>query len=388
MTLSVLIVDDNDTAAQNLANRIRDRLPGASVLIESEFAQAVMRLCEQRPHVVVLDLMLDEALPSFEVGGKPVWEEIWERVFVPVIIHTAYADQAETLPLPKGNPYVAVVEKKTGAAREVAETICGFLPSIRATQGVLDELHAVIGDTLKSIAYTDAFLDSSGAPDASLLVRGARRRIAATMDLELMTTGEVLESWEQYIVPPLGDDLLLGDVLRESTTPLDDAAAYRLVVTPSCDLVRRAGKAKVDQILVARCMPITDWFGKISLPKSETKARESLQRKLSEPLECGYLCLPALPDVLPDMAADFRALKLLPYAQVDPAPAGGTDAPDSNATGSYTHVRVASIDSPFREYVAWAYHQVSGRVGLPDRDLHAWAREALTDAEWSGDTTP
>ena len=37
------------------------------------------------------------------------------------------------------------------------------------------------------------------------------------------------------------------------------------------------------------------------------------------------------------------------------------------------YCRVASVDSPFREMITWAYLQVTGRPGLPDRDFDDWA---------------
>ena len=43
--------------------------------------------------------------------------------------------------------------------------------------------------------------------------------------------------------------------------------------------------------------------------------------------------------------------------------------------------RVASIDSPFRELVAWSYLQIACRPGLPDRDFSTWAEEILSTYE-------
>jgi hypothetical protein len=38
-------------------------------------------------------------------------------------------------------------------------------------------------------------------------------------------------------------------------------------------------------------------------------------------------------------------------------------------------MRVASVDSPFREQIAWAFVQIAGRPALPDRDLESWVQE-------------
>ena len=46
-----------------------------------------------------------------------------------------------------------------------------------------------------------------------------------------------------------------------------------------------------------------------------------------------------------------------------------------------TFERVASIDSPFRELVAWAYMQVACRPGLPDRDTETWSEEIVKECQ-------
>ena len=78
-----------------------------------------------------------------------------------------------------------------------------------------------------------------------------------------------------------------------------------------------------------------------------------------------YQCvimLPALAGAIPTMAANLKALELVPIDRIGP--------------GS-TYERVASVDSPFRETVAWAYLQIACRPGLPERDVQAWARQIV-----------
>ena len=61
------------------------------------------------------------------------------------------------------------------------------------------------------------------------------------------------------------------------------------------------------------------------------------------------------------MAAQLRKLELLSI----------TDEGFEGADGA-TYDRVASIDSPFREALSWAYLQIAGRPGLPDRNNKVW----------------
>src|SRR5205809_8124782 len=79
---------------------------------------------------------------------------------------------------------------------------------------------------------------------SELLVRSARRRLAAAMDMKTESTEQVMYSWEQYIYPPLEESLLTGDVLRTKDEVVSAPTAHRLVLTPSCDLQMNNGKCK------------------------------------------------------------------------------------------------------------------------------------------------
>ena len=60
------------------------------------------------------------------------------------------------------------------------------------------------------------------------------------------------------------------------------------------------------------------------------------------------------------MAANFRNLDLVPFE-------------DISEQGKFR--RIASIDSPFRELVSWAYMQSACRPGMPDRNVDEWCDE-------------
>jgi hypothetical protein len=59
------------------------------------------------------------------------------------------------------------------------------------------------------------------------------------------------------------------------------------------------------------------------------------------------------------MVADLKRLELLPVGEIG-----------NSAGEGVKHIRVASIDSPFREYmVTWSFLQISCRPGVPPRDM-------------------
>jgi len=63
------------------------------------------------------------------------------------------------------------------------------------------------------------------------------------------------------------------------------------------------------------------------------------------------------------MAADLRQLELISFDKI---------------SEEAEFVRVASMDSPFRELISWAYMQTGCRPGLPDRNLDDWCDEIVS----------
>jgi CTP synthase len=72
------------------------------------------------------------------------------------------------------------------------------------------------------------------------------------------------------------------------------------------------------------------------------------------------MSLPELPGLIPHLSLDLRDLDLIDLGQIG-----------NRGTAGITYERVATIDSPFREQMAWAFLQIAGRPGLPDRDFSA-----------------
>lgn len=54
----------------------------------------------------------------------------------------------------------------------------------------------------------------------------------------------------------------------------------------------------------------------------------------------------------------------------------------------HTYFRVASIDSPFREQIVWAYMITSCRPGMPNRDMNLWAKYPAIEAGASDISIP
>jgi hypothetical protein len=186
------------------------------------------------------------------------------------------------------------------------------------------------------------------------------------MDNALLSTKDALHPWEQYIHPPLASHLLLGDILRVAASDKKDSSAYRLVLTPTCDLVIYGDppKCKVDAVLVVKAAAPNLFVSKglnLGATPTEKKLKEKvLPGVFNDPHQAGIAILPEYTGVMPLMALDFRDLELVPVGDIGITPDAGK-----------RFVRVASIDSPFREFIAWAFLQINCRPGIPPRNMQS-----------------
>jgi CTP synthase len=185
------------------------------------------------------------------------------------------------------------------------------------------------------------------------------------MDEAALTYGGSVYAWEQFIVPPLGCDLLTGDLIRKQDAGRANVESYRLVLSPSCDMVASRG-ANIDKVLVARCRKYEAFLTKCGL--SPTSKLDTITSKLKVSLTQAHVAslvmLPELRGLIPKMCVCLKELEQIPLGRIVP-----------QQGKKPTYLRVTSIDSPFREQLAWAFMQVAGRPGVPERDVDAWATE-------------
>jgi hypothetical protein len=257
---------------------------------------------------------------------------------------------------------VKFVKKRQGSDTEVAGHLETFMPHVQAIRGVNKEISAVTQGALRDVCLPiwAAQLESPDRED--ILKRATRRRVAATMDMAMVSTGKSMHDWEQYIVPAIGPDLLTGDLLHIVSRDPKDPSSYRLVLSPSCDMVTGEGRRPLTNVLVARCEDVRGFVKAAGLDTAPEKTlRDKLPGFLTRDQCGGYIALPELPGLIPVMAACLKELELLERGIIGNSEGAGI-----------TYVRWASVDSPFRERVAWAYLQISGRPGMPECDTTAF----------------
>ena len=160
-------------------------------------------------------------------------------------------------------------------------------------------------------------------------------------------------------------------VLRVTNSDLEDSSAYRVVLTPTCDLVPRGtpAKAKVEVVLAVKsCSPAAFAIKglQLSAGTAEKKFMEKLAVAFNDPHQAGFAVLPAFPGVMPLLGLDFRDLEVIPFSEI---------ATINEAGKRFMHL--ASVDS-LREYLAWAFLQINCRPGIPPRNMESVAKALYT----------
>jgi len=370
---TVLIIDDDREYHALLTEAIQAAFEGIVCNCESDFQKGVERAAVERPDAVILDLM--KGLQSPILPGAKTWKSIWDGSFCPIVIYSGTDADIEPAIRP-GQRFVERIAKGDGSLPKVVASLQSFAPFTVAVRSLRAEVDAVIHKVLRDTAG-DGHMPLDNADH---LLHAGRRRIAASMDDSTITGDRAMASWEQYLIPAMGESPLTADVIRKRDGQWDDPTAYRLVLTPSCDLV----KGRCEPTLIAACCEGTARLAnKLSLSltakKQDKDAEAVISKALTAGVFAGFVPLPSFPSRLPVMVANMKGLEVIKWESV-------------GAIDSTTHefVRVASIDSPFREQVAWAYLTTAARPGMPDRDLKPWAEEIVKAASppTSTPTTP
>lgn len=369
MSETVLIIEDDQDFAEGLKIDIEDAGLSASVVIESDFVSGLTKLTEVAPDVVVLDIF-EGSVQDDRRGGLPIWEQIWNESFVPLVFASA-GRVDEIIEYAEKHPLVEYVGKtESDAMGKIVDRVGQYLPfgkgikELRAT--LCDDAQSSSQKALTETAQHTLKIGGDPGTELSVLKSSARRRAATMMRLKSEEERNRIFAWEQYLYPPPDVPYFLtGDIVASSAGDRNDPKTFRVVLTPSCDLAQK----KVADVLVGRCVPLSEFHLKNSLSRKKKKVSDRLPPLLTQAQVDGYLVLPSYSTLIPPMAVSLRSLELLTII----------DGIKAESGDGKQYERVASVDSPFREQLSWAYLQVAGRLGMPDRDMNSWVEEILGD---------
>jgi len=364
MKIKVLIIEDDVGIADRLKTAIEGKITAlgheTEIEICTDFDQAGGKLRRLRPHAVTLDLKKD---PLDDHAAKPAWDVIRKEHFCPVLFYSAVPLPADfpqdELPFAK---YLRKSADDDGDEQAAAERLGAFVPHIKGLQELWNDVESRYAESVSIVSKL--IWDSEPEDDkrAQALIRVTRRRLAATLEHPL--GGETsIKAWEQFIYPPIDTSLCTGDILQKlnSGGNPDD---FRVILSPPCDLVVGADRSPVAEVLLGKCVSVrhTEVLRKKGLkvesngqPNAELPAQ--LGRKLCGDNLDGMVVIPKLAGVFPAMVLDLKSLECIQRVKVvvekKPIVLGAE------------YVRVASMDSPFREALSWRFTHSVGRPGYP-----------------------
>jgi CTP synthase len=359
--LRVLFIDDDKRSVDPAMKWVMESGYACKFAEFHEFNAIVE---DYQPHIVILDRL--EGSPPAVDQGTPIFEGIWNLRFCPVVIYSAFPHDEEDPRM--AHPMVRNVQKGMDL-EEFRTAVAELSQHADALETAEQHVRSQFAVALRDVApyAADTFADLKERKEA--IVRYGRRRLAALMD-EITMMGK-LASWEQYIFPPVSRSLMLGDIIRLRDGNHNDATTFRIILTPSCDMVSGEGRQpKVKFVLVAICCTPRQGIQGTSLCRISGNKEKLKDALIPSLLSQGYLQrmvpFPALRDKVPTMMADMKDLELIPIADIDAA-----------EPGTSKYFRVAGLDSPFREEISWAYMQNACRPGMPERELEPWRNEIM-----------
>lgn len=367
--IKILIADDKPAIYEAVKDTAEDRgLDNFTFLYCSNISEATAKFKEVDADILVLDMKNDT---SGEYDGKSILQEILDDRFMPTVIYSAFDKEEATENFPEDLPLLSYIKKGSGKEADLIDELIKYQDFVLGVRTVEDQLAEIKSNFLKEYIKKISKPIESVENKKTIIERGFFRRLAAQIDLNLFDKNSILHPFEMYIIPPFEDeDLFMGDILMKKNVPLVeelDPKHYLLVLTPSCDLAyyeNKDQKRKAVMLTAVRLLkPTEEFFKDLKITTSPLgEFRKAIREKLNSPQFSGKIILPEFPGVIPSMVANLKDLTSVDFSKIDV---------NGNTEGEYK--RVASVDSPFREYLAWGFVQDFGRPAVPVRDTKEWA---------------
>lgn len=363
--MKVLLIDDNEEQVKGIRDFCEEK--GWEAIIK-DFDDSYKEIMSFDPDIIILDWCKTIGDDS----GDSVLNSIWKNGFRPVVIFSGnigtftldskFINSGMVVEYEKGDeePVIQFLEKK--------ELFISMLSEYR------DRLSNALIDGVEAISKI-----SSGETELSkdLIQYLLSKRTVGHFDC---TANEDLPPWAMYIVPPISDTLCVCDIIRKIGEDTDwnkegSAEEYRMILTPSCDLVNTNGrKPKVEKVICAPCYSKKEFFQKsplctatqnVKADKKSVVMLKAIASALNQGYAGNWVALPQMMGVCPYMAADVKRVEQIDFEKI---------ALDKNELEGKEYLRVASIDDPFANQIVWAYMQTMCRPGVPDRAVESWAK--------------
>ena len=361
--MKVLFVDDIETTVKGIRDYCQEKDWETKI---SGFEDVYKYLLEFDPDVIVLDWKNDAE--QIEMGDT-ILNHIWNVCFRPIVIFSAIADVINIDEKIQLSSMIKVIRKGD------EQPVIDFLEETERFVSSLASYRRDMGKALISSLNFIDLLKSEANIEDNAIGYVLSKRTSAFFDKEFI--GELSPSWVQYLCPPINESLCVCDIIRKTSqeSSFDSAGKpeeYCIILTPSCDMNSENGRTpKVAHVLCAHCYPKEHFHGKTLTDIPTEKSIRNVMSKLNSGHRDALVAIPGLVNTIPYMTVDMKKLELISITSIE------LSINEKNENTKY--IRVASVSSPFREQIVWAYLQTSCRPGVPDRNSELWAKEILTN---------
>jgi len=349
--MKVLLIDDDRNSVEPLCDELKTN---GYEICYYDFPTDIVELVERLlPDAIVLDLKAGKDAGGENLDnstGIGMKEQIWEKRFIPLLVYSAFADNCNDA----GHPFVGYIKKGMNSEQNATLWLNERKVAIQELSNLKVEISFIMNQVMKLVVeYFGSFsVDDSNIAMMKFL---SMRRVAAFIDQ--YKTEPAMPAVSIYITPPICDHPRLADIIKNRETE-----SIHLVLTPSCDLGSSGQSPKVDKVIVADCEEIDrEVFERLSL---STKP-EKLRKRLNDWSIDEYVALPSLGTKFKCLAANLKKVSQINIIEVCPGEQRKYDI-------------IASIDSPYREKIAWSFIQQVGRPGVPNIDFDKMIDEIIS----------
>lgn len=356
--MRVLIIDDIPDSVKGIKDFCEEKHWEVFII---SFDAVFQNIVELDPDVIVLDWCQEAG----DNTANPILDKIWTNGYRPIVVFSANEETISIDDKIKSSSLLKLYPK--GDETPVTQYLEENEAYVTALADYRREMALAIVEAFNAIKPIKETEDSYPGDDIVKYILAKR----TSMYFDIQYSEEKMPPWAMYVYPPVSSSLLVCDIIRAVTDKTNlglegNPEEYMMVLTPSCDMISR--RPKVPAVLCAHCAKKKDFYCN-NIKCEKGKEEEQIER-IKSALNKGYndrwVALPHMEKLLPYMTVDLKNIELVKFDEI---------ALSAAVIEGRSFVRVASIDSPFREQIVWAHMQNACRPGVPDRDTESWARE-------------
>lgn len=334
--MRILMIEDQRDNIEGIIDFCSDEKYDCKV---KNFEEGVSYIERYNPDIIILDLKnnIDE---RFE--GCDILDKVWEKSFRPVCVFSGQINESTIEKAKFNSPLIKFIDK--GDETPVKEYIKRIAPYV-------DCISAVKEKTNEAMRHAFDFFDlaiDDNITNANVMSKLCGDRIKAYFDNE--NNDIDMPAWSQYVYPVLNEDFLNGDIikLKGANNGIDHAENYFVILSQSCDICHK----NISEVLVAHGETIEKL---VSKGRTSQKQKAKCVKILNTGYEGQYFPLPGLSMQMPDLVIDLKKISLIKIDQINES-----------------YEKVASLTSPYKERLMWAYMHNACRPGVPDLAVEKW----------------